>query len=63
MVPSRKSPADKFVADNEVDENRLRVLAGLTQHGRLEVRIAIAVDANGDPIIGGMQDFCVREKI
>jgi hypothetical protein len=55
--------ADRLVTDNEVDQKRLQVLAWLAQEHRLEVRIAIAMDANGDPIVGGEQDPYFHEKI
>ena len=61
--PFAQKLADKLVTDNEVDENRLQVLAWLAQQGRVEVRIAIAVDDDGDPIIGGLQDPYFHEKI
>ncbi len=55
--------AERLVTDREVDQKRLQVLAWLAQEHRLEVRIAIAVDANGDPIVGGEQDPYFHEKI
>lgn len=55
--------AERLVTDDEIDRRRLEVLAWLAQEGRLEVRIAIAVDANGDPITGGDHDPYFHEKI
>lgn len=55
--------ADRLLTDSEVDQNRLQVLAWLAQEHRLEVRIAVAIDANGDPIVGGQQDPYFHEKI
>ncbi len=61
--PFAQRLADRLLTDNEVEKNRLQVLAWLAQQGRLEVRIAIAVDDNGDPITGGIQDPYFHEKI
>lgn len=61
--PFAQRLADRLLTENEVDQNRLQVLAWLARQGRLEVRIAIAVDDNGDPIIGGIHDPYFHEKI
>ena len=45
--------ADRLVTESEVDRRRLEVLAWLAREGRLEVRIAIAVDDQGAPLVGG----------
>lgn len=55
--------ADRLVTDSDIDQQRLQVLAWLAQEQRLEVRIAVAVDANGDPIVGGDHDPYFHEKI
>jgi hypothetical protein len=55
--------ADRLITDSDVDQKRLQVLAWLIREHRLEVRIAIAVDANGDPIVGGEYDPYFHEKI
>jgi hypothetical protein len=55
--------ADRLVTESEVDKRRLEVLAWLAHQGRLEVRIAVAVDGNGDPIVGGPLDPYFHEKI
>jgi hypothetical protein len=61
--PFAQRLADCLVTDSDVNQNRLEVLAWLAQQGRLEVRIAIAIDGNGDPIVGGAQDPYFHEKI
>lgn len=61
--PFAQRLADRLVTDSDVNQNRLEVLAWLAQQGRLEVRIAIAIDDNGDPIVGGAQDPYFHEKI
>lgn len=55
--------AHRLVTDNEVDRRRLEVLAWLAREGRLQVRIAVAVDDNGTPIVGGANDPYFHEKI
>lgn len=55
--------ADRLVTETEVDKRRLEVLAWLAREGRLKVRIAVAVDDNGDPIVGGPLDPYFHEKI
>ncbi|KWW97715.1 hypothetical protein TH66_19615 [Carbonactinospora thermoautotrophica] len=55
--------AQRLVTDNEVDRRRLEVLAWLAKEGRLEVRIAIAVDEQGAPLVGGEHDPYFHEKI
>jgi hypothetical protein len=41
--------AGRLATDNDVDQRRLAVLAWLARESRLEVRIAIPIDGNGDP--------------
>lgn len=55
--------AHGLVTDSEVDARRLEVLAWLAREGRLEVRVAIAVDDAGVPIVGGAHDPYFHEKI
>lgn len=55
--------ADRLITDSDIDQQRLQVLAWLAQEQRLEVRIAVAIDANGDPIVGGAHDPYFHEKI
>lgn len=55
--------AQRLVTDNEVDRRRLEVLAWLAREGRLQVRIAVAVDGAGNPVVGGQNDPYFHEKI
>ena len=55
--------AERLVTDSEVDRRRLEVLAWLAREGRLEVRIAIAVDDQGAPLVGGELEPYFHEKI
>jgi hypothetical protein len=55
--------AERLVTDSEVDQRRLEVLAWLAREGRLEVRIAVAVDDHGVPLIGGDLEPYFHEKI
>lgn len=55
--------ADRLVTESEVDRRRLEVLAWLAREGRLEVRIAIAVDDLGAPLVGGDLEPYFHEKI
>ena len=55
--------ADRLVTEGEIDRRRLEVLAWLAREGRLEVRIAIAVDDQGDPLVGGDLEPYFHEKI
>jgi SNF2 family DNA or RNA helicase len=55
--------AERLVTESEVDRRRLEVLAWLAREGRLEVRIAIAVDDQGAPLVGGDLDPYFHEKI
>lgn len=55
--------ADRLLAESEVDRRRLEVLAWLARVGRLEVRIAIAVDDRGTPLVGGDLEPYFHEKI
>lgn len=58
-----KKLADALVTESEVDRRRLEVLAWMAKMGRLEVRIAIPVDNDGTPIVGGNMDPYFHEKI
>ncbi|MFG2459409.1 DEAD/DEAH box helicase [Streptomyces sp. NPDC048523] len=58
-----KKLADALVTESEVDRRRLEVLAWLAKVGRLDVRIAIPVDQDGAPIVGGSMDPYFHEKI
>ena len=55
--------AERLVTDSEVDRRRLEVLAWLAREGRLEARIAIAIDDQGTPLVGGVQEPYFHEKI
>ena len=55
--------AERLVTESEVDRRRLEVLAWLAREGRLEVRIAIAVDDQGVPLVGGDLEPYFHEKI
>lgn len=55
--------AERLLTDSEVDRRRLEVLAWLAREGRLEVRIAIAVDDQGAPLVGGELEPYFHEKI
>lgn len=54
---------DRLLTDSDVDGRRLEVLAWLAAHDRLEVRVAIAVDPAGVPLVGGNHDPYFHEKI
>jgi superfamily II DNA or RNA helicase len=58
-----KRLADRLITESEVDRRRLEVLAWLAREGRLEVRIAIAVDDRGAPLVGGDLEPYFHEKI
>jgi superfamily II DNA or RNA helicase len=55
--------AQRLVTESEVDRRRLEVLAWLAREGLLEVRIAIAVDDQGAPLVGGELEPYFHEKI
>lgn len=55
--------AERLITDSEVDLRRLEVLAWLAREGRLEVRIAVAVDDHGVPLVGGDLEPYFHEKI
>jgi superfamily II DNA or RNA helicase len=55
--------AERLVTDSDVERRRLEVLAWLAREGRLEVRIAIAVDDQGAPLVGGELEPYFHEKI
>lgn len=55
--------AERLVTESDVDRRRLGVLAWLAREGRLEVRIAIAVDEQGTPHVGGESQPYFHEKI
>jgi len=55
--------AERLLTDREVDRRRLEVLAWLAREGRLEVRIAVAVDDHGVPRVGGDLEPYFHEKI
>lgn len=52
-----------LVTSNEVDRRRLEVLAWLIQQGRLQVRVAIAVDDDGNPVTTDENHAYFHEKI
>ena len=55
--------ASRLATADEVAQRRLEVLAWLAREGRLEVRVAIAVDSLGQPRVGGEQSPYFHEKI
>ncbi|EQD31636.1 type III restriction enzyme, res subunit, partial [mine drainage metagenome] len=55
--------AQQLVTSDEVAQRRLEVLAWLARERRLEVRMAIAIDAQGHPVVGGMHSPYFHEKI
>ena len=55
--------ARHLVTADEVARRRLEVLAWLAREGRLEVRIAVAVDQSGMPLVGGQHAPYFHEKI
>ena len=55
--------AERLVTDSDVDRRRLEVLAWLAREGRLEVRVAVAVDGHGVPLVGGDLEPYFHEKI
>jgi Helicase conserved C-terminal domain/SNF2-related domain len=55
--------ASQLVAPDEIAARRLEVLAWLAREGRLDARIAIALDAAGNPLVGGGHDPYFHEKI
>lgn len=59
-VLARKMAQSLVVAD-DVEKNRLAVLAWLAQTGRLEAKVAVKVDASGKPVTGAEGYF--HEKI
>ncbi len=61
--PFAEALAQRLVTANDVDRRRLEVLAWLAREGRLQVRIAVAVDSNDSPIVGGLNDPYFHEKI
>ncbi len=52
-----------LVTSDEVDRRRIEVLAWLIKKGRLTVKIAVAVDAEGKPIVGDGSKPYFHEKI
>lgn len=52
-----------LATENEIDRRRLEVLAWLTRAGRLEVRIAVAVDERGLPVVTEGDSPYFHEKI
>jgi hypothetical protein len=55
--------ASQLVAPDEIAARRLEVLAWLAREGRLDARIAIALDDAGNPLVGGEHDPYFHEKI
>ncbi len=55
--------AERLLTDSDVDRRRLEVLAWLAREGRLEVRIAVAVDDHGVPLVGGGLEPYFHEKM
>ncbi len=55
--------ASELVPANEIERHRLEVLAWLAQEGRLEVRVAVPVDASGVPVSASQAVPYFHEKI
>lgn len=56
--------ADGLVTEDEISRRRLEVLAWLVQAGRLEIRVAIAVDhKTGEPLVSGNSPPYFHTKI
>ena len=55
--------AERLVTADEVASRRLEVLAWLVQEGRLEVRVAVALDDEGRPLVAGEGVPYFHEKI
>lgn len=55
--------ASELVPDDEIARRRLEVLAWLVKEGRLTVKVAVAVDEQGAPIVGGDSDPYFHLKV
>ena len=61
--PLAERLAAGLVTSDEVDRRRIEVLAWLIREGRLTVKIAVAVGADGKPIVGDGSKPYFHEKI
>jgi hypothetical protein len=55
--------AERLATEDDLVTRRLQVLAWLARTGRLEVRIAVPVDAGGQPVVTDQHDPYFHEKI
>ena len=55
--------AEELVPPDEIAQRRLEVLAWLVKEGRLEIRVAIALDDDGSPVAPGVAVPYFHEKI
>ena len=55
--------ARSLATADDLERRRLEVLAWLAREGRLEVRVAIAVDRDGEPLVGEGQVPYFHEKV
>lgn len=55
--------ANQLFTDSEVASRRLEVLAWLAKQGRLDVRVAVAIDPQGVPLVGGLHDPYFHVKV
>ncbi|MEJ7655597.1 MAG: helicase-related protein [Thermoleophilaceae bacterium] len=55
--------ARSLATADDLERSRLEVLAWLAREGRLEVRVAIAVDRDGEPLVGEGQVPYFHEKV
>jgi len=55
--------ARSLATTDDLERRRLEVLAWLAREGRLEVRVAVAVDRDGEPLVGEAQVPYFHEKV
>jgi hypothetical protein len=55
--------ADELVPADEIAEKRLAVIAWLVREGRLQIKVAIALDPNGNPVPPGTHIPYFHEKL
>jgi superfamily II DNA or RNA helicase len=64
-IPDRLAQrlADELLPADEIAEKRLAVIAWLVREGRLQIRIAVALDPNGEPVPPGTHIPYFHEKL